>query len=437
VTRRTIVLASFLLSAGPAAAQETVRLTLAEALERARGASPALARLLAVEEAARAEGRLARAGRLPQVDLQASYTRQSDVPELTLTLPGQPPRTIFPNLPDNYRTRIGAEVPLYTGGRLGAQARAARHEEEAASLDRQTGGIDLTLEVTNAYWSLVTARETDRVLGEAVTAYDAHLKDATNRERLGLAARNEVLAVQVERDRAELSQVQAANAAALAEANLVRLLALAPGTSVEAAEPLAGEPGAPSELEPLVATALAARSDRAALAARVAAAEARIRVEKAARLPRVSAGAGFDYANPNRRILPPDARWQDTWDVSLSLGWTLFDGGRAKAATDRAAARTEALRRQLEDTDRRIRLEVTQRHLDRTAERRALEVAERAVTSARENLRVASERHRAGVIPFSERLDAEIALLRASLDRTHSLAQLRVAEAALLHAVGK
>ena len=58
-------------------------------------------------------------------------------------------------------------------------------------------------------------------------------------------------------------------------------------------------------------------------------------------------------------------------------------------------------------------------------------------TAARENLRVASERHRAGVIPFSERLDAEIALLRASLDHTHSLAQLRVAEAALLHAVGK
>src|SRR6185503_17615636 len=84
---------------------ETVRLTAAEAVERARAASPSMAQLRALSAVARADVQGARAARLPQLEAAAGYTRQSDVPELTLTLPGQPPRTLFPNIPDNYRTR--------------------------------------------------------------------------------------------------------------------------------------------------------------------------------------------------------------------------------------------------------------------------------------------------------------------------------------------
>jgi outer membrane protein TolC len=50
---------------------------------------------------------------------------------------------------------------------------------------------------------------------------------------------------------------------------------------------------------------------------------------------------------------------------------------------------------------------------------------------------VASERHQAGVIASSERLDAEVLLLRAALDQTEALAELRIARAALLRAQGR
>jgi hypothetical protein len=76
------------------------------------------------------------------------------------------------------------------------------------------------------------------VLRESLGAYDAHLKDARNREQVGTAARNEVLAVQVERDRAELSLLAAQESVAVAEADLQRLLDLPAGTRVETAEEL-------------------------------------------------------------------------------------------------------------------------------------------------------------------------------------------------------
>jgi outer membrane protein TolC len=119
------------------------------------------------------------------------------------------------------------------------------------------------------------------------------------------------------------------------------------------------------------------------------------------------------------------------------MTWSVFDGGRSAAAAKRASARTDALRQQAEDLDRRIRLQVTQRHLEVEAARRAVDVAVRNLEAARENSRVASERHEAGVIPSSERLDAEVLLLRAALDHTEALAQLRTARAALDRAIGR
>jgi outer membrane protein len=151
----------------------------------------------------------------------------------------------------------------------------------------------------------------------------------------------------------------------------------------------------------------------------------------------VAANGGYDYANPNRRLMPPEAAWKDSWDVGLNLSLSLFDGGKASAATARARARSAALRAQLEDLTRRIRLQVTQRTLELEAARAAVAVAERGLEAARENQRVAGDRYREGLIASSELLDAEVGLLRAGVDRTEALAQLRLAAAGLARALGR
>ena len=300
--------------AEPAMEAPSIRLTLDEALERARGRSPRLGQLRALETWAEAGARGARVQRLPQIDLAAGYMRASNVPELTLFAPGQPPRTIFPNLPDNYRARLEASVPLYTGGRIEGGIVAAEQEKAAATREVQAGTADLILETTAAYWSLVTARENERVLREAIATYDSHLKSAHDSEAVGMAARNEVLTVQVERDRAELARLQAKSAAEVANANLGRLLGISVGTQVEPAEPLDPPPIPAEDSVSLVAEALRARPERAALEARVAAAEARVRAQRAGRRPQATFSAGYDYANPNRRILPPEDEFRRIGD---------------------------------------------------------------------------------------------------------------------------
>ncbi len=429
----------------PAAAAETgeVRLTVDEAVARAIAASPRLARLSALETAAEAQARGARADRWPQLDIGAGYTRRSEVPELAIFAPTGDPQlpverlVVFPNIQDNWRLRAGVTLPIWTGGRLGDQVEAAEQGRAAAAEDRSAGRKDLVLETKTAYWSLVTARESARVIQESTRAYDAHLADARNRERFGMAARNEVLAVQVERDRVELEALRAAAAADTAEANLHRLLDLPPVARIVPAEPLETSAVPSPDVEALVAEATAARAERKALAARAAAAEAVTGVERGARLPQVALTGSYNYSNPNRDIVPPTADWTDTWDVGVGVAWSVFDGGRRSANEARASAQADAARQQLRELDRWIRLEVTQRALElRTAQAR-LGVAERSVVSAAESRRVAADRYREGVIPSSELLDAELASERAALARTEALAALRLSTAALDRAVGR
>ena len=70
------------------------------------------------------------------------------------------------------------------------------------------------------------------MIEQSIPAFEAHLVDARNRERFGLAARNEVLAVEVERDRAELERLRAQRDTLVACANLGSLVGLAPTTSI-------------------------------------------------------------------------------------------------------------------------------------------------------------------------------------------------------------
>jgi len=418
-------------------ARDTVRMRLSDAVERALASSPQLAQRRALERVAAADARGARAARLPSLDVSGGYTQQSNVPALSLMLPNGQTETLFPNLPENYRMRVGAGWVLFSGGRTSGLIRAADLEREASGRDLDADRQDLTVETRTAYWSLVTARQVQQVLQDALAAYDSHLRDAGNRERLGMAARNEVLAVRVERDQAELAWLRAQNGAALSEANLVRLTGLEPSRAIETAEPLTVPAGASDDIETLVERALAQRAERAALAARLRAALARVRVEQGARWPQVTAAAGYDYANPNRRIMPYSATWKDSWDAGVNLSLNLFDGGKVSAAVARARARCDAIQAQLDDLSQRIRLQVTQRSLDLKAAVAAVAVAERGLDSARENQRVAADRYREGLIASSDLLDAEVALLRAGLTLTDALAQARLAEAGLERAIGR
>jgi outer membrane protein len=422
----------------PAAGISVLRLSLSQVQELARSASPRLRQLAALQIEAEAQLQGAQAERHPRIDAWAQASRLSSVPEFVAPFP--PPQgatVIFPDIPNRYGASLGLQIPLYTGGRIAHQILAAEKESAAAAKDLDSGNDDLLLEATASYWDLLTSRETERVFREAVASYEAHWKDAQARQAQGSAAANEVLMVQVDRDEAELARIRAAGDAEVSEADLRRLLGMGNDTRIEPTDSLTPLVTPPEDSESLVAEALAARPDRAALTARIEAAEARVGVAKSARLPQASFSAGYDVQNPNLRFFPPAEGWHDDWEATLNLSIQVFDGGRTAARVAEGNARADAARQELEALDRRIRFEVTSRCLELKTASAEVDLAEKNLQAATENRRVAGERFRAGVIPSADLLDAETALLRAGLQRTAALAKQRLSLARVQRAVGR
>jgi outer membrane protein TolC len=411
--------------AGSAAAQE--RLTLADAIARGLRHSARLAELQARQDGAAAVQAGRAAAKLPVLAAQAGYTRTNHVEEYAIAAPGQPLRILYPDVPNNYRARLDLQWPIYTAGRTGALERAALAETEASAEDLAAARADLVLEITRAYWALVTAGETEQVLAAALRSLDAHVGDLKTRLDQGLISPNELLSAQAQRSRQRVASIEADVMRQTAQADLRRLVG--GDGPIQPAEGEAAH-GMGTSNVPLP------RPERRALDRRLEAARQRERAVRAAAKPHVSLGGGYDYARPNPRIFPRADRWEDSWDASVNVSWTLWDGGRRAAEQAEAAALARAVAARIDDFDRQAGFEVQARQLEVESSRAAMDAAQEGIEAAVEARRVLGERYRAGVATSTEVLDAEVAVLQAQLDRTRAVASLRLAEARLARASG-
>jgi outer membrane protein TolC len=437
-----VLLLAGVLGTAPAGAQQVpapaVRLTLGEAQARALDASHRLAEARARESVAQAAFAAREAAARPSISASAGYTRTNHVIEFSVPSPTTGlPRVIYPDVPDNYRTRIDLQWPIYTGGRTDALERAARAEAAAAGADIETARADLRLEVARAFWAVVTARATVTVVEEALERAGVNVSDARERLNAGLVAPNEVASAEAQQARQQMLLVEARNQRDVATAELARLAGLDPSQTVEPAAELTRAETAELSLDALTRAGLAGRPERKALELRISAADLQRAAAAAGKRPSIAIRGGADYARPNPTIFPRADRWDDSWDAGVSVSWSLWDGGRVAADVAQAAGAATAVRERLREFDSVLAVEVRQRSLEISSGMAAVAAADEAIRAAAEARRVVGERYRAGVIAQSEVLDAELVLLQSQLDRTRALANVRLAEARLDRAVGR
>ena len=232
-----------------AAAQDvTARLTLDEAVARGLTNSQRLAELLARQEGAEAAVAGRAAATMPMIALQAGYMRTNHVEPFGIAQPLQGVKIIYPDVPDNFRTRIDLQWAIYTGGRTDALERAARAERDAAGEDLAAARADLRLEISRAFWALVTARDTEQVVARSLDSLDAHVRDLRSRLEQGFIPPNEVLSAEAQQSRERVLAIEARNARAIAEADLRRLLGMDGEEPIEPAVTLEPTPAWPTRL---------------------------------------------------------------------------------------------------------------------------------------------------------------------------------------------
>ena len=435
---QTVIALAILLAAAQASAQPAaLRVTLDEAVAKAVESSHRLAEARARQQAAEATIEVRRRSDDPTLTASAGYTRTNHIDEFGVPQPNGQLRVIYPDIPDNYRTRVELVWPVYNAGRTDALERAARAEATATGSDLAAARLDLRLEVSRAYWALVTARETVRVLEQALATADRSLADVRSRVDAGLLPPNDVSRSEAQRARSELLLVEARGRVEIVSIDLSRLMGLPAPATIEPAEALDGSTALSADAAALETEALASRPELAALKTRADGVNARLDAIASTRKPMVNFLSGYDVANPNPRIFPRQDKWQPSFDISFNVSWQFWDSGRAKADRAEALANQLVLQERQNEVTSQIQADVRRQLVELATSRAALAPARLALAAAQETRRVVNDRFEAGVATTLDVLDAQLAEMQADLDRARVLADVRLNEARLTRVVGR
>lgn len=438
-----------LLLAAAAGAQEPVRtLTLEESVRLGLAQNPRLRAADADATAADAVSRQARALQLPALRAQGSLTRLSgNIPPVEFTLPGLDSTLTFQGVQLNrYYTELSLELPLLTQLRLREETRAARHEAAAATLRAEQERIDVAYAIRRAYWELYRARALRTQADAALALVEEHVAEVRARLDAGAALRRDLLAARTRRSEVALERVEAENAVRVGRLELNRLLGLPLDTPAEPADVLpaaadtAAAPAAPAALAASDTLAIrdpAARPELAALWELVRGERARLRAADALRLPVLDFVSRYVYAQPNPYFFAEQDRFRGTWELGLAARWGVWEGGRTAARVGEARARLEAAEARLADARERAAVETTRQRLEVQRAAEALDVAAENVAEAAESFRVVRQQYAEGAALATDVLDAEEAYRRAQARQAGARADLGIAQAALLAALGR
>lgn len=418
---------------------------LARLIDRAVAASPlAVQRRLAVVQAD-AEAEVAARGFRPTVALDARYTEtfgnSLDLGELlepvyqTLNqLTGQPrlPDQLDLALPLRLEAKVRLTQPLYAPA-IGASRALASAGRQARRAEQAVTTRELAAAVRAAYLGHAKAahvaaqlRAARPLLEEALRVSQLLLANAKATGEVVPAAEAELARFDLALRDVERQQASAARALnALADQALDAAIPVPPLDAAFPAMPVGG-------VDALVAAARRDRAEFDAVAGGRAAAAAHARLARVTTYPTVALAvdAGLQRADLGFDV-------DDTYAaVSLVVSWTLYDGGRSRAAARARALGELQADAQADALADQIELEVRQAWQDAEAARDAVTTADARITAAQAAYDVVAAKFAAASAPQVELVAAQTALINAQTARVVAVDDLRTHLAELRRAAG-
>lgn len=415
-------------------------MSLEQAINEATSRNPLVKVLEQQVESNRMDERSQLARMLPQVSASYGYLRIDEPATLRTeqaflptvigdTDPLQPPdplgggtsfidtasqRPVFAYIPaqdmalsteDNYQlsVELTQTLPVLAGSALHQGWKVAQNATGVSRLDHAQGIRELTLQVIEAYYGVIRARQLREVAGSALSSVTAHLEVARAFFEEGMIPRNDMLTAEVRHAEAKQTLIQADNGVRLAEAafNLTLARDLATPVFIDDEIP---QPPLEYNLEEATDLSLVHREELKAFMLQLDSTRRGIKAARSQFLPGIAATCSYERSGENTDMD------QDTWKAGVGLEWQLFAGSAHHWDLKRARALQSQTEFGLLDQKNRITLEVKNAYLSSQEARERTAVAAQAIDQAEENLRIEKDRYSLQVSTSTEVLDAQTLL---------------------------
>ncbi len=330
-------------------------------------------------------------------------------------------------------------VPLYSGGAVKNQVRAAETRVEAGQADLR--GTE------SAIFSQAVAAYMDVILGEAIVGLNrknvevlrVNLQATSDRFQIGELTRTDVAQSEARHALARSDLQSAESNLSAARERYIQVIGVAPGL-LQAPPPL---PGLPNSSEEATSIALEHNPDLIAAKERSKASGLDVKVAAAGRLPKLSAVSGLGYSDYLGTLggsaVPAGtfSQNQTTAQVGVRATIPLFQGGLPAAQKRQAEARESAALEQEIATERDIVAQTRASYSSWQAATAIIASSQTAVDAAALSLEGVRAENSVGNRTVLDILDAEQELLQARVRLATARRNAYVGGFSLLAAMGK
>ncbi len=337
----------------------------------------------------------------------------------------------------DYTTSLSVNQTLYDFGKTGHALDATRASRRSLELDQERVVQDVILNVKQAYFALLAAEKLVIVSQKSLDQAESHYRQAQAFFRAGSKPKYDVTRTEVEVNNARLELINAKNSAKISRITLNNAMGTDPGADISV-EDVLSEPAEVSSLERALAEALKNKPELLKADADIQAAQDRVKAEQSNYLPSVSANGSYSWSTGTAEAGSfPKQDIGNSWNAGIMLSIPLFEGGLTRGRVSEARANLLVLEAQRDSLRQSILLEVNRAYADLESATARVGVMQTALKKARENLDLAQGRYEAGVGPYIEVTDAQVASLKAETDHVQALYDYQLAAAKLYRAMGR
>jgi outer membrane protein TolC len=396
-------------------------LTLVNALAQALEHNPELAVDAPMREAADAGLAASRAGYLPRIDFEQSYTGGNNPVYVFGTLLTQRRFTAAnfalsslnnPNALDNLQTKFSARADIWDFGRTRQHVEDARLGIEVTDRGHEDHVRQVLLATLDAYYSVSLARDGWSAAKTSLESAESIVKQAEARVQSGMAVEADLLRGQVYLASARQREIESRGQLEMARSRLNRLMGKSVTAPLGETAPLKPVSMPVPAEEALKAEQAKRRPDYKRLQAEIRRAEAEVRSFHAEYLPSIGAFASWEMDNPSLHNYGGS-----NWTAGVGLRWNIFAGGADAARLRAARQRLEAKRRESSAMESGMALEIHNAMVQFRSAEQQVEAARAAEAQSEEGLRILKNRYEAGLATMTDVLaaDSQRAAARAML----------------------
>jgi outer membrane protein TolC len=403
-------------------AQETVELTLDQAVNQAIKSNWQVKKTEAKLGMAKSELMQANAAFLPNVNVSETYINTTDPlnvfgfrlkQEIVTNADFNPALLNDPDAFDNFTTRIQVEQPLLNFDAFVGRGAAAANVK-ATELNLQWTKNLISLNAKYLYFQLQLAKKQKEVLQLSAKALDEGLTVTQNFYEQNLIQKVDLLDMQLRISEIESHLLATETQISNVNAQFAHFLGYSPNTKLNLSDEVQNFTAI--NLAELGATSISDRSDMKAMSLQLQASNRMLNSTKFKFLPRLNAFGSYEFNDDV--VFGTNA---NNYMVGARLEWDIFKGGKNVGEWQKMKHQKNMMQlsydEKLSDSER----ELTQVKNQLLVAKKQVELASLTVAQAEESFRLKSDRYEQGLEKTADVLKAEAVLFSKKINELQTI----------------